>query len=120
LALDHINTAGVRLADVRKLGTEGRFVSETGATLWFHGANTDCDGQCDKRPLLHQSDFEHRLATLNAIVEIERTAGTNLVRLRNQLIDRLLMGATPLAGVDADLERARIGQPPEFLVLDWN
>ena len=122
LALKRVETERVQLKDLRALGTEGRFIAENAGTWQFYGAATDCDGQCGVRPLLSQSDFERRLATIGDIVAIERTAELDqkqLQRLRDQLIDRLLMGSTPLPEIDTHLNDMRIVQPVAFLILDW-
>lgn len=117
--LDRILSAGVALADVRGLGMEGRFTSESTGVLHFHGTASDCEGQCLIRPLLTQTEFENRLSVLNARVVVERLSGADLVKLRQMMTERLLMGEMPLRDVDRVLETARIRQPPAFLVLDW-
>ncbi|WP_418024655.1 hypothetical protein ACNKFW_01990 [Paracoccus sp. TD-10] len=119
ITLDRMDAAGVQLDELRDIGTEGRFLSETGGEYLFHGTGTDCDGACGARRVLTQSEFEARLGALSASVGIETLAGIDLSMLRRQLIDRLLMGSTPIAEIDDALDASRIVQPVAFLVLDW-
>ena len=119
-ALDRATAKGVKLEDIRALGTEGRFIAETDGILSFYGTATDCEGQCERRPLLSQADFESRLTSLGAAVPIERLVGQDLVKVRAQLIDRLLLGSAPLPEIDAGIEAMRIVQPVAFLILNWS
>lgn len=120
VALDRATAEGVKLEDLRALGTDGRFIAETAGILRFYGTATDCEGQCVGRPLLNQTDFESRLAGLGAVVPIERLVGRDLVKVRAQLIGRLLLGSIPLPGIDSDIEAMRIVQPVAFLILNWS
>ena len=109
---------GISLADLRSFGNDGALLIKRAAVEEYFPPPVDCPAPCVGQPLRDLASFESEIKRLGDLADVENLPLADPARVRNLLIERLLLGPAPVPDLDAELETFGAVQPPQLLLFD--